>query len=586
MKIIELFLEEDALEGGVDAVAIVDRPAHESNFLTFNTDLPDVPERQLTYIGEMFELEDQLKLAELVNTMGEPVGTLESQGYKIMSVEPVYSLKEEIEKELLVNKFAIQSTPNQPSAEDTSNRRVRYKYVVAPGMGAPIIPTSRTFCKDMLRSNRVFRIEDIIEMTESEANSEFGYYDILTWRGSYNCRHLWVKVVYGKIGAIVGGTRPIETGTPSWAQPSTQVNMSEELVKSEFGILAMVDGMPLFEDKEDAIKLAEILGCAGYHEYKIGDMTGFMACETHEFASYDDYPQEASENACRVLKWIDEKGRDEVQGMELTGLARANQLCKREPISQDTIARMASFARHRKNSEISPEFKGTPWKDKGYTAWLGWGGESGISWAERKLEQIKTEMGLEDACWPGYISIGTKDLDGKEVPNCVPEREMGTSISGIVNDGGCCYDAHSHTPTNFNSYGFKFDEEKMEITGAAIIPNKMIVRRNPITEELYYVFFSKETTKLLAERFLRAGYTTETNINHTTTKAKDTYVTESWIVADPEVDKSTALGLEFPEGTWVITMKVGNGELWDKIKQGKYNGFSIEGYFNEKLVFN
>jgi hypothetical protein len=46
------------------------------------------------------------------------------------------------------------------------------------------------------------------------------------------------------------------------------------------------------------------------------------------------------------------------------------------------------------------------------------------------------------------------------------------------------------------------------------------------------------------------------------------------------------LGLEFPEGTWVITMKVGNGELWDKIKQGKYNGFSIEGYFNEKLVFN
>ncbi len=29
--------------------------------------------------------------------------------------------------------------------------------------------------------------------------------------------------------------------------------------------------------------------------------------------------------------------------------------------------------------------------------------------------------GLEGACWEGYIAIGTKMLDGREVPNCVPE---------------------------------------------------------------------------------------------------------------------------------------------------------------------
>ena len=28
--------------------------------------------------------------------------------------------------------------------------------------------------------------------------------------------------------------------------------------------------------------------------------------------------------------------------------------------------------------------------------------------------------GLEDACWEGYEPIGTKDMDGREVPNCVP----------------------------------------------------------------------------------------------------------------------------------------------------------------------
>ena len=186
MKIIELFLDPDALEGGVDLVSLVDKPAHESNFLTFNTDLPDVPTQDLTFIGEMFDIEDQIKLAELVNAVGEPVGTLENDGWVIQSVEPVHSLQDEIEKELKNRKFEydILSNPNQPSAEDTPNRRVRYKYVVSPGKGAPIIDTSRTFCKDMLRSNRVFRIEDLIGMTEDCTNKEFGCYDILTWRGS------------------------------------------------------------------------------------------------------------------------------------------------------------------------------------------------------------------------------------------------------------------------------------------------------------------------------------------------------------------------------------------------------------------
>ena len=31
--------------------------------------------------------------------------------------------------------------------------------------------------------------------------------------------------------------------------------------------------------------------------------------------------------------------------------------------------------------------------------------------------------GLEDACWDGYEAIGTKDMDGREVPNCVPISE-------------------------------------------------------------------------------------------------------------------------------------------------------------------
>jgi hypothetical protein len=114
--------------------------------------------------------------------------------------------------------------------------------------------------------------------------------------------------------------------------------------------------------------------------------------QVQQFESYDDYPKAAQNNACKVLEWRDKHGDDEVDGMTRVGWIRANQLCKGEKISEETIARMSGFQRHKNNSEIAEEYKGTPWKDKGYVAWLGWGGTEGIEWASRKLKQIRQEL--------------------------------------------------------------------------------------------------------------------------------------------------------------------------------------------------
>jgi hypothetical protein len=103
--------------------------------------------------------------------------------------------------------------------------------------------------------------------------------------------------------------------------------------------------------------------------------------------TYNDYPESAKNNAKKVLKWRDKYG-DEVKGMTRVGWTRANQLAKGEALSRSTIARMSAFQRHKKNAEVSAEFKATPWKDKGYVAWLGWGGTSGINWASKKLQTI------------------------------------------------------------------------------------------------------------------------------------------------------------------------------------------------------
>ena len=38
-----------------------------------------------------------------------------------------------------------------------------------------------------------------------------------------------------------------------------------------------------------------------------------------------------------------------------------------------------------------------------------------------------------------------------------------------------------------------------------------------------------------------------------------------------------------PKGTWFVTMKVNNDDIWAKVKEGEIKGFSIEGYFTDKL---
>jgi hypothetical protein len=91
-------------------------------------------------------------------------------------------------------------------------------------------------------------------------------------------------------------------------------------------------------------------------------------------------PKGAQGNARKVLRWRDEHG-DAVKGMTRTGWTRASQLASGDPVSRETVGRMAAFARHRKNSEVAEEYKDEPWRDAGYVAWLGWGGDSGINWA-------------------------------------------------------------------------------------------------------------------------------------------------------------------------------------------------------------
>ena len=119
----------------------------------------------------------------------------------------------------------------------------------------------------------------------------------------------------------------------------------------------------IYDTREQAVKVWQAILASGKYE-----------------ETYNDYPESASNNAKRALKWAEENGWGECG--TAVGKARANQLANKENISRDTIARMASFKRHQQNKDV-PYSEGC-----GGLVWDAWGGTSGIEWAINKLKQI------------------------------------------------------------------------------------------------------------------------------------------------------------------------------------------------------
>ena len=93
--------------------------------------------------------------------------------------------------------------------------------------------------------------------------------------------------------------------------------------------------------------------------------------------------------ARRALKWKDE-GKP---GGTLVGLARANQLKDREPLSESTVLRMYSFfSRHEVDKRATGFRSGEEgFPSKGRVAWDLWGGDGGYSWSTSKRNSIMRE---------------------------------------------------------------------------------------------------------------------------------------------------------------------------------------------------
>jgi len=154
----------------------------------------------------------------------------------------------------------------------------------------------------------------------------------------------------------------------------------------------MVGGTPMMYPGEVGAPAAEVVNCRcvmATEALKDDDGLPILKPRTPPYIkdlkakTYSDYPQAATNNAKRALQWAEENGWGDC-GTPV-GKARARQLANREPLSRDTIARMASFKRHQQHADV-PYSEGC-----GGLMWDAWGGTSGIEWAIRKLNEIDNE---------------------------------------------------------------------------------------------------------------------------------------------------------------------------------------------------
>ena len=294
----------------------------------------------------------------------------------------------------------------------------------------------------------------------------------------------------------------------------------------------------------EIMHLARMMGLEQEHQYILGHVQAIrnlyqqgqeeeqleietnLPDYTHElprkkkFESYDDYPQAASNNAARAVKYAEENGWGDCG--TAVGKARAHQLANREPISEETIARMSSFRRHQQHKDVPYE------EGCGGLMWDAWGGEEGIAWAERKLDQIREEQKSQ-------------------------------------------------------KFSFSLEEDQQIVVGPLMIPNKLIFRVDE-NGEPYYVYFTEETIQKIARKMMEEKKLDSINLEHIQDHTVDGNLIETWLVEDTEKDKQQIYGMDYQKGTWMGMYKVEDPAIWQKVKNGELKGFSIEGYFADRLV--
>jgi hypothetical protein len=341
------------------------------------------------------------------------------------------------------------------------------------------------------------------------------------WRGGYNCRHLWQQITYRK---------DVKIGIKS-------------------------------SDRKGRVDGAESLDVWGYpqNDTRVPEWPSFS--KMHDFAGEKvsiDYDDTLNTSDGKLLaKRLLSEGKDVyvVTRRREEMLGPVKQLATELGIGADKV--------HATNGKLKWETLKRLGIQTHYD-----NNPDEIAAIKQHLPAVRAiKFDYDVSGLPAYVDPGLKK---KPIPKA-------------INTGSFLEQFGYLLPENKMQH-FAADNEKHIVLGPAMIPDQKIFRKDAIGNP-YYVYFSPETIKMIAEKYMRNKYTDNNDLMHDGTAVRDIHVLESWIKED-EQDKSNKYGFEnLPIGTWFISMKVNNPDVWSKIKSGELKGFSVSGYFEEVAQF-
>ena len=618
-KVFELKIQEDDEMSGIDSISLVDDPAIEIHWVAFKKE-PQIEEHNF----HIPENEDETYLEQLT-PFGQDEQELFDDGFEIETIEYVKK------------KDFTSSNPNAKSELDGPNVRIRYKYVLNPAAGgSPIIDTTRYFCKELINKNLVFRIEDMLAQ-----RNDFGQ-SFADWRGGYNCRHLFAKIKYTKKGYIpnnasgkdeegydiLGYTQnDTRTKNPSFAKqdnnpcwegyeqigtkmingkevpncdPIKKENMEnisdypESIKNNAKAVLKWVDengwgscGTSVGKQRANQLANGEAIS-----EDTVKRMYSYLSRHKGDLDSSKGYGDGCGKlmydswGGLSALSWAESKvksfAKQEFEKISIdydgTLSTTKGELLAKQLISQGNDVYIVTA---RNSSDSTPvnaiaDKLGIPhskiYYTNGKSKWMKLnelGIKKHIDNNPNVLEDIKKHLPLIKTQQFEY-NVGGLPPYVDQLPK--KKKSYLEEFEYLLNK------------EQMSKQYFAADNEKHIVLGPAMIPDQKIFRKDSMGNP-YYVYFSTDTIKMIADKYMKNKYTDNNDMMHDGEAVPDVFVVESWI-KESNNDKSTDYGFEkLPVGTWFVSMKINNPDIWSKVKEHQLNGFSVSGYFEEVASF-
>jgi len=395
--------------------------------------------------------------------------------------------------------------------------------------------------------------------------------------------------------------------------------------RNNFADQAEISGIPVFDNENAALVMARNIGCSGTHKHELAGTTVYMPCKSHSEAT-DKMLKKIDES--KPLEFHDEKhfdNLDESQKEQLlkslksvgkahTGIATDGWVEITEDEFNNSL--YAEFAVRR--SDSNPD-KGSLQDTSQFKVLYKYTGprDSKNRTFCRQVLNLDLLYRLEDinkmSLFGANEEFSTYDIFSyKGSYNCRHawqqkffkrndennERAVKNPLLEELVGGPRAQQASQDNPKSRTQaeveagipegqFQFKAVQDKMELAGPLMIPDKLIPRFDEDGEK-YYVFFDAAGIKKLSYKLMKNKLIDSVNIEHDPDrKVADLSLVESWLVTDPKNDKSNSYGYNLAMGSWFGIYKVNNTEVWDKyIKTGKVKGFSVEGIFNDKTILN